>query len=391
MSELLRIVQVVNVRWFNATAWYGLHLSRLLAGAGHEVRVLCLPDTACFAEAEKMGLAPVPVDMNSVGPCGLARAVHATSSLVRRFRPHIVNCHRGEGMVLWGMQKPAGDFALVRTRGDQRPPKGNLPNRFLHTRLADAVVATNSRTANQCRTLLSVPDSRLYMIPGGVDTDRFFPDPAGRAAARAALGYGDDDFVVGLLGRFDAVKGHKELLEALRRVRFAQGSAPSGRRARIRLMLAGFPTDGGPPMEELVRAAGMDDCTAVTGKVERVTDYINAMDLGVIASIGSEAIARAAFEIMACGVPLIGTDAGVMPDLLEPCAVVPAGDVAALAKLLETALESEAFLAGLRAGQQKRMPSFSHQAFLEQSLAAYRNALRVRTGGTPQSNRQEQV
>ena len=42
MAAPLRVIQVVNVRWFNATAWYGLFLSRLLKDAGHEVLVLGL-------------------------------------------------------------------------------------------------------------------------------------------------------------------------------------------------------------------------------------------------------------------------------------------------------------------------------------------------------------
>ncbi|MDP3425791.1 MAG: glycosyltransferase family 1 protein, partial [Humidesulfovibrio sp.] len=39
------VFQVVNVRWFNATAWYGLYLSRLLQEAGHRVVVLTLDGT----------------------------------------------------------------------------------------------------------------------------------------------------------------------------------------------------------------------------------------------------------------------------------------------------------------------------------------------------------
>lgn len=41
----MRSIQVVNVRWFNATAWYGMYLSRLLLEGGHEVLVLGLPGT----------------------------------------------------------------------------------------------------------------------------------------------------------------------------------------------------------------------------------------------------------------------------------------------------------------------------------------------------------
>ena len=43
--------------------------------------------------------------------------------LLRKFKPHVVNCHRGEGFFLWAMlRQRMNSFALVRTRGDQRPP-----------------------------------------------------------------------------------------------------------------------------------------------------------------------------------------------------------------------------------------------------------------------------
>ena len=138
MEQRLRIIQVVNVRWFNATAWYGLFLSRLLREAGHEALVLALPGTEAFAKAEAMGLEPAPLNLNSGNPLVLAGELRRLRALLREFKPHVVNCHRGEGLLFWGMFKALGHpFALVRTRGDQRPPKGNLPNRLLHARLAD--------------------------------------------------------------------------------------------------------------------------------------------------------------------------------------------------------------------------------------------------------------
>ncbi len=377
MEKPLRIIQVVNVRWFNATAWYGLFLSRLLRDAGHEVRVLALPGTESFAKARAMNLDPVPLRLNSVNPFALAGALRALSALLKDFRPHIVNCHRGEGMPLWGLLKAMGhEFALVRTRGDQRPPKGNLPNRFLHARLADALIVTNSRTARQCRALLGVPEDRLHTILGGVDTDVFARSEEDRAAVRASLGLAPDDLVFGLLGRFDAVKGQRELLEALSLVRAGGGARAYG---RLRLMLMGFPTSlSEERVREWISQYGLEECTVITGKVERPSAYINAMDVGVVASQGSEAIARAALEIMGCGVPLVGTDVGVMPDLLPAWALVPPGDPQALAGLLERASEVS-FREALQEVGRERMQKLSSRFFLEQTMRVYIAALRGRS------------
>ena len=370
VTEKLRVIQVVNVRWFNATAWYGLFLSRLLKNAGHEVRVLALPGTDSFAKAEEWGLHPVPLPLNSANPLTVARLAASLATLVRDFRPHVVNCHRGESFILWGLLKAAGyPFALVRTRGDQRAPKGNLPNRFTHSRLADAVIATNSRTADDLRRILRMPEAQIHTILGGVDTQRFSPDPEGRTRARAEWGLRDEEIAVGILGRFDAVKGQKELIEAVAMLR------REGRR-NLRLILAGFPTSTSlHEVQTWIADAGMADAAIITGKHPDVRACINALDLGVVASVGSEAIARAALEIMACGVPLISTNVGVMPDLLEPAALVPPADSAALAKGIRRFLDDAAWGPELARSQRERMRSLTEQEFLARTLAVYRRVV----------------
>ncbi|SBW11095.1 Glycosyl transferase group 1 [uncultured delta proteobacterium] len=367
----LRVVQVVNVRWFNATAWYGLFLSTLLRDAGHEVRVLGLAGTECFDRARDMGLDPEPLDLNSAFAAGAAYL--RLRRLVREFRPHIVNCHRGESFLLWGLLKKSGGFRLVRTRGDQRPPKGNFPNILLHAKAADAVIATSSGIAAGLREILRVPESRVHTILGGVDTRRFYPDAPGRAAVREALGLLPDQIAIGLVGRFDAVKGQKELLFAYSRLRAMLGDEAR----RLRLVLAGFPTSS--TSEEAVRgwadAAGVAESVMFPGRCGDVRALMNALDLGVVASLGSETIARVALEIMACGVPLVGTRVGVMPDLLRDDALVPPGDAEATARALCRFVTEPAFGEGLRAAQHERMRDLGEKDFLEKTLAVYRGVL----------------
>lgn len=389
MHKILRVIHVVNVRWYNATAWYALSLAGLLADAGHEVRVIALPGTEAYAKAEKtMKSSLVGISLNT--QLETIRTWRALQKITREFRPHIVNCHRGEGMVLWGMLKAlGGGFSLVRTRGDQRAPKYNPVNRYLYATVADAVIATNSRTLQQC-SLLGVPVQKLHLIPGGVDRTLFSRQQSGRARMRAAYGLDEGDVAIGLLGRFDPVKGHRELMDALALMQqrlagntpssagYSECSALQGLvgRSRVRLLLAGFAAGISlEEMETMLRERGLERCSVVTGKVDDVPALISAMDVGVVASQGSEAIARAAFEIMSCGVPLIGTDVGVMPDLLGKEALAPAGDTAALSSLVERVVYDGAFREHLVAAQAARMPDFSHEAFLEQSLEVYRAAL----------------
>jgi glycosyltransferase involved in cell wall biosynthesis len=376
MSKL-RIIEVVNVRWFNAAAWYGLNLSRLLRRAGHDVLVICPPGADSFAAARDMNLDPVPLNLTSPHPVALTRATGRIAALLRDFNPHIVNCHRGESLFLWGLLKKYVPYTLIRTRGDQRPPKSGLPNRLLHTRLTDAVIASNSRSAAQCRDILGVPDERLHVIPGGVDTSRFAFDHAGRDRVRRAFGFTDADRVVGLLGRFDKVKGHAELLDAAQHIVHGRAGVADARQTRLRLLFIGCPAGlSERDLEQAACARGLEHIIRITGKVRDVSAHISALDLGIVASQGSEAIARAALEIMACDVPLVGTDAGVMPDLLSPDATAPVGDSAALTALLDRALFRPDCRRALREQQRHRMKSLTDEAFVRRTLEVYRAAAR---------------
>lgn len=367
----IRSIQVVNVRWYNATAWYGVTLAHALQSAGHPALVVGLPDTPPLRKAQELGLETCALPLNSLNPLTLAALGGRMDRLLRDFRPDVVNCHRGEAFILWALLKKRHGFGLVRTRGDQRLPRGNMPNRILHQRAADAVVATNSRMARHFVDALGVPPHRVHSILGGVDTRRFRPDPRARHEVRAHCGFTDSDFVMGVVGRMDEVKGMRETIRALALAR--PHLEERGRHAR--LLLIAFPSQyGEADAARWTAEAGLGELgenVRISGRVERPEDWINALDLGVLASLGSEAIARAALEIMACGVPLVSTRVGVMSDLLPDRYLCEPGDESALADLMVTCGDETERVA-LRQVCARRMTDLDVGDFCGQTLDLYR-------------------
>lgn len=361
------VVQVVNVRWFNATAWYGLYLSRLLQEAGHKVVVLTQAGTETHRKALEWGLDARPADLNTSNPLRLAATFCRLAALLRRERPQIVNCHRGEGFFLWGLLKCLGfGFKLVRTRGDQRPPRADFLNRFLHARVADAVVVTNSRMARHFLSAMRTPEDRVWLIQGGVDRGKFRFDPAGRERVRALYGFGPRETVFVLEGRFDAVKGQRETIQAMSRLVHGQGYR------HARLMLLGFSSATG---EEEVRGwlkeFDLERQAVITGRCDDVAAFLSAADVGVVSSLWSETIARAALEILACGRPLVSTDVGVMPDLLPPEALFKPGDADAMVRMLTRVMDEPAFVEELRRAGAVTLSQLSGSDFLQRTLTLY--------------------
>ncbi|HXT01782.1 MAG TPA: glycosyltransferase, partial [Elusimicrobiota bacterium] len=73
--------------------------------------------------------------------------------------------------------------------------------------------------------------------------------------------------------------------------------------------------------------------------------FIAGCRVGVVASLGSEAVSRAALEWMAAARPVIATNVGGIPDLVEHGVtglLVPPGDTDALAKAVEYMLAEPA-------------------------------------------------
>ncbi len=371
----MRTIQVVNVRWYNATAWYGVTLAHCLQKAGHESLVAGLAGTPPLKKARELGLPTVELPFNSQTPGKLLELMRGMDRLLRDFRPDVVNCHRGEAFILWALMKKRHDFALVRTRGDRRLPRGGFVNRWLHCRAADAVIATNSLMTRHFETALHVPQNRLYTILGGVDTERFHADRQAGAEVRRRYGFTDQDVVMGLLGRMDEVKGIRESIAALAKARKISPAAE-----RIRFLVIGF--DSEFTTEDVARwtreqgLGELGEIVTVTGRVDKPEAVINALDFGILASLGSEAIARAALEIMASGVPLISSTTGVMPDLLDAKYCFEPGDTQTMAERMVQVLD-EKWRAGLAQACTDRIfkGGLRLEDFLESTLKVYEAAL----------------
>lgn len=366
----MKIFQVINVRWFNATAWYAITLSRLLADAGHDVVVLTQEGTDSEKKAKELGLKTIAVDLNTTNPIRFASATNHIIQLLRTHRPDIINCHRGEGFFLWGLLKLIGfNFKLVRTRGDQRPPRSDAFNRWLHAKVADAVVVTNRHMADYFLTKMRTPGPGLWLIHGGVDTEVFGFDQAGRDRVRAEFDFTDDNTVIGLLGRFDRVKGHKETIQAVARLK-EQGLDT------VRLFLIGFDTAmTSSQIESWIDEYNVRDITRISGKRDDVGACLSACDIGLVASLWSEAIARSALEIMAAGRPLVSTDVGVMPDLVSPSMLVKAGDMQGMAFTLSMLIKDPAIKKEVLEAQKRTMSQVTLEEFLKRSLNLYNSLL----------------
>jgi GT2 family glycosyltransferase len=133
---------------------------------------------------------------------------------------------------------------------------------------------------------------------------------------------------VGFLGRLVAEKGVLVLLEAV------------ARDPRLALRIAG----AGPLSGELAQRAatsGASNRVTFVGEVapDEVVEFYRSIDVLAVPSIPTsswtEQFGRVAAEAMACGVPVVSSDAGALPQVVGDAGlIVPAGDAGALSAAL---------------------------------------------------------
>lgn len=150
--------------------------------------------------------------------------------------------------------------------------------------------------------------SRLVCIPNGVDTRRYAPADAGRRARmRESLGYASHELLIGCVANFNPVKRHADLIDAFARV---YAELP-----QARLLLLGDGRLRGA-IETRIAALGLSGAVRLAGERLDVANVLPALDVFALAS-KSEGMSNAILEAQACGLPVVATDVGGNPELVD--------------------------------------------------------------------------
>lgn len=166
---------------------------------------------------------------------------------------------------------------------------------------------------------------RITIVPNGVDTERFRPDPVAGAVFRAAHGIAAEVPLLLASGRLEYEKGFHVALAAFAQIR--------SRQPTTRLVLVG---DGRQRTALMAQAAALGGGVIFTGYLPnaQLPAALAAADLFLMPTLCHEGLPMTIIEALACGVPVIASRMGGIPYAVDDGVtgtLVPPADAAVLA------------------------------------------------------------
>jgi glycosyltransferase involved in cell wall biosynthesis len=176
-------------------------------------------------------------------------------------------------------------------------------------------------------------ERQFRSVFSGIDVAQYQGASEARKISRSRLGCSDEERIVGSVGWLTPIKGHQYLIQAISKLK--------PRYPNLQCHILG----SGPLQEELMKLAadlGIGSAIRFPGYRQDVPTYLAAMDIFVLPSL-NEGMGRALIEAMAAGLPVVATNVGGIPAIVQDGStgsLVPPGNSELLAKALDRYLQS---------------------------------------------------
>jgi glycosyltransferase involved in cell wall biosynthesis len=339
--------------------------ARLQAARGHRVAVYALSPSVNPILRDLLGAAGIPVEELERGGGIDVRLVRRLAAAFRARRPDVVHTHNEPPLIY---ATPAarllGVTAIHTCHGPRHLSRGAALLGWGGARLTGRYVAVTASLVDSLASSGDVPRAKLRVIENGVNTDRFQPTAAERAAVRAELGIAEGAFVVGSVGRLAPEKNYGFLIQALEPL-LASG-------AHLIFVGDGRERAG---LERQAAATSRPSAIHFVGAQAEVARFHAAMDVFSLTST-FEGLPIALLEAMASSRPVVASAVGGIPLVVEDGAtgfLVPPGDVPGFTAALDRVRKDAALAARLGAtGRTRVVARYGLGRMVDEYVALYR-------------------
>jgi glycosyltransferase involved in cell wall biosynthesis len=343
MKKRLKILNLIDIPWSSAVADYALAQCEVLSKKGHEIYFGASKESFSFKAAKEKGYKVMPFSDRKkiLTPIDIFSLV----SFCKKEKIDIINAHTGRALTAAAAAKVFCPFLkTVRIKADAKTPSVNLISKSV------SLIICGSKHIEKMYSQ-KAPNLPLKTIYKGEKEIKQSPLPI------------SPPFKIGLLGRLDPVKGHSVLIKA--------GIYILEKGKDCLFYFAG--------KEENIQWKKLEDLIpskfkskfSYLGKTENPRSFIESCHIGVIPSLSSEAVSRAALEWISAGRPLICSNTGSLGEYVSEKFLFRPGDYEELSSKLEELLSKNEIEKTALENFNKATNLFSFEKFSQDTEKAF--------------------
>lgn len=317
----------------------------------------------------------------SLRPLALLRSLYNLNNILRRREYQVIHLHFGVpslvGRILavfyrhpiWVYQSHG--YSLSANTGCLARIAYLATERLLKNTVDFSLFQSQEDIRLARRYKLLHPEQIRY-LGNGIDTEKFYP-PAQPSAQDKAL-----PFVFGMVARFEAIKNHQLLLDAIKHLRL---QSPDSKQPDFKVLLIGQ-GELQDAIEAQIAAHELSAYVEIIPYSHDMPAFYQRIDMGLLTSLG-EGLPRALLEPMACGKPVICSDVKGSREAVadqETGFILPLGKPEIWATKMRWCIDNRAMLKAM--GQSARnsvIKHFNEQKVVERLGALYQHCHQMHT------------
>lgn len=341
---------------------------------GHRPILVASKKSQIYYKAKEAGLEVLPMAFTNVTAIG---DVLRLRGWFRRYMPDVLNTHGNMDakvglLAARGMNVPC----VIRSRHHSHPVSPSWHNKWMYRCLSDYIFTSAQCISDQIVDDLDVAASKMATVSSG------FVPPETMLAKEDAIRRLQEEFgldqkarFIGSVAMLAEWKGHHVLIDAFASI--------SERFPDHHLMIVG----DGSEMQSLVEHAKklkLSERIHFAGFREDPWPFFRAFDINILASTKNEATSQVLPQAMYARCPVIGTNAGGIPEVVEDGKdglIVEPSDSAALADAIQTILTSpEKTATWVESAYEKSAGFYTMDMMIERILKLYQRAFEKKDG-----------
>ncbi|MGD1905781.1 MAG: glycosyltransferase family 4 protein [Leptolyngbyaceae cyanobacterium] len=249
----------------------------------------------------------------------LFQLIHASSRLKLREKESLIyisDHQRSLFAVLLAFLKRSP--AVIHLRTPATPlMTAHKQDRWPISKINHFIAISKSLKGNWCQHF-QIPSENISVVPNGTDIERFKVHPS-ITLAKGELGINSECPTISYVGRLSPSKGISVLINAFNALLQSCDS-------EIKLLIAGLPSgfhtlrEGKKyedSIKQLVSDLKISEKVIFLGHLDEPLKLYQASDVTVLPSIYPEPFGRSIIESMACGVPVLASNIGGIPEILS--------------------------------------------------------------------------